>query len=113
MLCRIAEGQSGGQREKGRWREYLLPSLAEKDVTLANKLWNKVFNSVDELLHFFSEDATERGWSKEVLLEWGIDKFMNAHRLDMDIGRIISSYPKLLANGAICRTLEYGTENDS
>ena len=109
LLCRYGEGPGGGQRERARWREYLLPSLVESDVALAEKMWDIVFKPVDEIIAFLAEDAREKGWSKNALLDWGIDPFITANRRDMDISRIQSVYPKLLANGVLCRTLEYGT----
>jgi hypothetical protein len=110
LLCRFNRNYLSAQDEKARWREYLIPSLAETDVALADKLWERVLEPVEDLINFLSIDAQNKGWNKELLSKWGIYDFLKNNEKNMSIGKICNSYLLLLANGVICRTPEYGTE---
>ncbi len=110
LLCRFSEVYSRGQKEKARWREYLLPSLVQSDVYLADKLWNTVIKPVNEIVDFLSQDASMKRWDKELLLKWGLNNFLRNNERETDISRILAFYPDLFANGVLCCTLEYGTE---
>ncbi len=63
LLCRYFHEDIEESDEAFIWRENLIPSLANEDIELAQKLWNKIFSSA-EIFQTLKEYCEEKGWTK-------------------------------------------------
>lgn len=112
LLCRFGDwNQVESDNDIGPWREYVLSSLVGNDIFLAEYLWNKMEDCVDNLINYLEDYATQRGWTQEEFELLGVDRIsFSANKNQRFTTPNLLEWNNLWARGMLSWTPEYGLE---
>lgn len=114
LLCRMTSTE-GEWNSFGRWREYLLPSLAGGDLLLADYLWDKAHGDQEDVVKSLRSFAEQRNWNGEISKSLG-QKIPQISVEQKYRNQSLSPPPALYpfwAYGVLNWSPEYGTELSS
>lgn len=109
LLCRA---HTPNNECRDAWREHVLPSVAGGDLELISLLWDHIADEWDRLSEHLSGYASGRGWSLELLKEWGADNVSKHPQASTHATTLAptASFRTLWAQGALHWTVEHGVE---
>lgn len=109
LLCRQGSGNSRNPLDQ--WREKLLPSLAGGDLQLIDYLWDRIGDSLDDLITSLENFQLEANWTNDDKLQW--QSYLSANGDHRSHGAGLPPPRKILnqwARGLIYSTVEFGPE---
>ena len=109
LLCRQGSGNSRNPLDQ--WREKLLPSLAGGDLQLIYYLWDRIGDSLDDLIAPLENFQLEAEWTNDDKLQW--QSYLSANGDHRSHGAGLPPPRKILnqwARGLIYSTVEFGPE---
>lgn len=110
LLCRIGEDNAQNEGVTAGWREYILPSLAGSDLSLAEWLWDDVYSDINHLTHRLVKFAERRGWTLETLKSLSADAWRGTSRMAPPPAVPDPDHLLLWGRGVLSSTPEYGLE---
>ena len=110
LLCRLAE-QDSSTTSINRWREHVLPALANGDVGLIEYLWNFA-SELDGTgtLPMLKQFGIQRGWNYAQLTNWNLHEFQSAKIDYHPVQGAPDGWHAAWAAGMLTWTIEYGLE---
>ena len=109
LACRLANQQDDDSSEVGRWREHVLPSLANNDVQLAEMMWDQVGKSPDQIVDGLADYWRTLEEPDAICRIEELKELVKADKRVYLIGRELpQNLRRAWASGALVYSPEYG-----